>query len=765
VVLLVLVVLYLLVPKQIFDKPKSNIIFSKDGKLLSAKIARDGQWRFPSNSNISYKVEKCILAFEDDYFYYHLGFNPISIFKAIYANTKNGMIKRGGSTISMQTVRLWLNNPRRTYFQKIRELFLVIGLELNFSKKEILHLYLNNAPFGGNVVGIESASWRYFNRSSSQLSWAETATLAVLPNSPGLIHLGRNRDKLEAKRNFLLKKLYRKGIIDKTTCELSMLEKIPNRPYILPNYAPHLLSKLKREGKLITNTTIDYDLQQKVLEISRKHISELSKNKIFNLAILVVDIKKGEVEAYVGNSQSNGALHSNYVDIVQAPRSTGSILKPFLYVRAYDRGVILPNTLLEDIPTNYNGFAPLNYDNNYYGAVPAGNCLARSLNIPAVRLLRQYGIEMFYEDLQTLKLSNINRGASNYGLSLILGGAECSLWNLSRAYTWLARNQLEYEYGNEKYLPLTELKTDIKTKGRVINTKRFASRGAVYQLYEQLREVNRPEGETGWTNFSSSSKIAWKTGTSHGFRDAWSIGWTSEKLVAVWVGNADGEGRPGILGVGASAPIMFDIFSLLSTDKWFPVPHEELVKAAVCSKSGMKAGEYCERIDTILISEVGLKTQTCKYHKLIHVDEKEEYRVNSECYSVSKMKNKSYFVLPSVQAWYYKRVNVDYVELPPWMEGCSNNDKHIMQWIYPNQDNRIFIPKNRYGEKSEVVFKLAHQKKDAVVYWHLDGNYKKETSRFHVFSFSASAGWHTVKCVDSQGNEVEKVFEIVNNTK
>ena len=728
---------------------------------MSAKIASDGQWRFPASEKLPYKIEKSILTFEDEYFYWHPGFNPMSIAKAVYDNIKSGKIKRGGSTISMQTIRLWLENPSRTYFQKIKELVLVLGLEMNFSKKEILSLYVNNAPFGGNVVGVESASWRYFNRNVSELSWAEASTLAVLPNSPSLIHFGRNRDKLIVKRNFILKKLFNKSIIDKQTYELALLETIPNKPYSLPNFAPHLLELIKKRENPISTTTIDYDLQNKVISISKRHISELSQNKIFNLAIIVIDIKTNEVISYVGNSYDKKSSHSNYVDIIQSARSTGSILKPFLYAAAYDKGLILPNTLIADIPTNYNGFNPVNYDKNFHGAVPAGECLSRSLNIPSVRLLRDYGIEPFYKKLQDLKLTNINRGANNYGLSMILGGAESSLWNLSRAYSWLARNQNEYVYGNEPYLALTNPKVELNEKDIILNSKKIFSRGATFEMFEQLKDVNRPEVEAGWTNFGSSGEISWKTGTSHGFKDAWSIGWDNKKLVGVWVGNANGEGRPGILGVGAAAPIMFDIFSLLPNKGRFPIPHEELVEIETCRKSGMKAGKYCTEVDTILAPVSGLKSEVCKFHKLIHLDSEKRYRVNSNCYPVSDIKNESFFVLPSVQAWYYKKKNINYKQLPPWKEGCTPLDEKIMEWIYPNEDNKIFIPKNKYGEKSKVVFELAHQKKEAVIYWHLDDIYQKTTTKYHTFSFNTTIGKHVIKCIDVQGNSIVKHFEIL----
>ncbi|MEN8138080.1 MAG: penicillin-binding protein 1C [Bacteroidota bacterium] len=756
-----LVSLWIFFPANLFETPKSKVVFSREGNLLSARIAGDGQWRFPESKSMDSKIEQSILTFEDEYFYWHFGVNPVSIVKALSSNIKSGEIKRGGSTISMQTIRLWLKNPKRSYIQKIKELFLVVGLELNNSKKEILQLYLSNAPFGGNVVGVESASWRYFNRKSSELSWAEAATLAVLPNSPSLIHPGRNRDKLLKKRNFLLKKLYNRELIDSTTYSLALLEEIPDKPYPLPNYAPHLLQKLSKDGDKLYHSTIDYKLQKKVLDICAKHNRELVQNRIFNLAVLVIDLKSNEVVSYVGNSESKNADNSNYVDIVQAPRSTGSILKPILYAAALDKGMILPHTLLADIPTQYNGFMPENYIKKYEGAVPAGLCLSRSLNIPSVRLLRDYGIEAFYKKLEDLQLKNINRGADNYGLSLILGGAESSLWNISRAYAWMAEDLNYFQQDTENNLPFTEAKTLLNEEEKQLRKKGVLSRGAIFSVFEALRKVNRPENEAGWQNFNANNNIAWKTGTSHGFKDAWSVGWTKDKLVAVWVGNADGEGRPGILGVSAAAPLMFDVFSLLKNSRWFEVPHDDLADIETCSVSGMKASEYCEDRDTILAPLRAVESKKCDYHKAVHLDKTEKYRVNSNCYPVSEIVTRNYFVLPSVQAWYYKKYNTYYKELPAWKESCNVRENKVMQWIYPNKENRIFIPKNKLGEKSKVVFELAHQNSNGTVYWHIDGEYVKTTKSNHTYAFIADKGFHTITCLDSKGNSISKHFEVV----
>ena len=376
-------------PKKLFNKPTATVIESSEGELLGAQIASDGQWRFPKSDSIPTKFEHCIIQFEDAHFYQHPGFNPVSIFKALKSNLNKGAVVRGGSTITQQVIRLSRNGKSRTYFEKLKELLLATRLEISTSKKDILNYYASNAPFGGNVVGIDVASWRYFGVQPHQLSWAESATLAVLPNAPSLIYPGKNQQKLFKKRNRLLNKLCREKIIDTLTYQLAIQESLPQKPFPLPQIAPHLLQKIARSnrGKRI-QTSIKLRLQENVNTIVKQHHAILKQNEVHNMAVLVLDIKTKKVLSYVGNTPTSKENQKD-VNIIDAPRSTGSVLKPLLYMAMLDKGELLPDTLVPDIPTTIADYKPENFNLQYTGAVPAKKALAKSLNIPAVRMLHQ----------------------------------------------------------------------------------------------------------------------------------------------------------------------------------------------------------------------------------------------------------------------------------------------------------------------------------------------------------------------------------------
>jgi len=380
-------------PKHLFKDPTATVITSSNNTLLGAQIAKDGQWRFPHNDSIPEKFKTCIIQFEDEYFYKHPGFNPISIFKALRDNLKSNAIKRGGSTLTQQVIRLSRKGTARTYLEKIKEIILATRLELRESKDKILAYYSSNAPFGGNVVGLDAASWRYFNRHATELSWAENATLAVLPNAPSLIYPGKNQERLLKKRNRLLTKLLNNQIIDSLTYKLSIAEGLPQKPYPLPQTAPHLLQKISKThyGEYM-QTSIDKALQEQVNNIVKTHYNQLSQNEIHNASVLVLDVKTRQVLTYIGNTPTD-RTHQKDVDIIDKPRSTGSILKPFLYAAMLDSGDLLPHTLVADIPTQLGSYNPENYDKTYDGVVPASLALSRSLNVPAVRMLQEFGLK------------------------------------------------------------------------------------------------------------------------------------------------------------------------------------------------------------------------------------------------------------------------------------------------------------------------------------------------------------------------------------
>ncbi|MEG1228213.1 MAG: penicillin-binding protein 1C, partial [Flavobacterium sp.] len=598
---MLLLIYYFSIPRTLFKEPYSTVIESKEGELLGAKIARDGQWRFPAQDSVPDKFKKCIVYFEDEYFYKHPGFNPGAMVNAFKQNKKAGKVVRGGSTLTQQVIRLSRKGKNRTYFEKVIEIILATRLELGYSKNEILEMYAAHAPFGGNVVGLEMASWRYFGVQSNQLSWAENAVLAVLPNAPSLIYPGKNQIKLLNKRNRLLLKLHQEGIIDKQTYELSIEEPLPQKPYDLPQIAPHLLQRAaKNEEGTRVKTTIDYALQNRVNQIARYYYNQYKQNEVHNLAILVIDVQNRSVMSYVGNAPTDKD-HQKDVDIIDAPRSTGSILKPLLYGAMLDDGELLPNTLVADVPTQISGYTPQNFNLTFDGAVPAHRALSRSLNIPAVLMLQEFTVNKFYEELQKFKLKNINKTPDHYGLSLILGGAESNLWDLCRTYANLSSTLNYFTKHQAKYRTneFTELnyKNDFKPDfGSETDQKNILGAGSIWLTYNAMEEVNRPEGDEAWKFYDSSLKIAWKTGTSFGNRDAWAIGTNSRYVVGIWVGNATGEGRPTLTGVTSAAPILFDVFNLLPRQRWFDTPYKDLAEVEVCRLSGYLAKENCPKI-------------------------------------------------------------------------------------------------------------------------------------------------------------------------
>ena len=739
-------------PRQLFHVPYSTVVTDRNNELLGARIAPDGQWRFPPRTTTPAKIQACFIEFEDNHFFHHWGVNPVSIGRAAYQNLKAGRVISGGSTITMQTIRLARNNPR-TFSEKFIEMIWATRLEFRYSKEKILSLYVSHAPFGGNVVGLDAAAWRYFGHSADDLSWAEAAMLAVLPNSPAMIHLSKSRQALLDKRNRLLTRLHTKGVLDDSSYELALSEPLPQEPKPLPQIAPHLTDYFyqTRNGNYSVST-IDRGIQLQIEELIERWNGEFSRSDIRNIAILVIDVQKNQPIAYCGNVHFNKTNSGNQVDIIRSPRSTGSILKPFLYYAMLQEGSILPHTLLPDIPININGFAPQNFSQQFEGAVPASEALARSLNIPTVTMLQRYGVPKFYNFLKQTGISTLTRPASHYGLSLILGGAEGTLWDITCAYTDMARCLKGLDKTDCSLL----LSDSAHNASSVVPTSSF-SPCAVWQTFEAIKEVNRPE-EIDWRTIPSMQTIAWKTGTSYGFRDAWAVGVTPRYAVGVWVGNATGEGKPGLVGARTAGPVMFDVFNLLPSSPWFVRPSEGFVDAEVCHLSGHLKGRFCEETDTILILPAGLKTEACPYHHRINLSADGTQRIYESCINTEAAIQKNWFTLPPVWEWYYKQRHPEYKPLPPFKPGCGEDILRPMQFVYPTMNARIFLPKQMDGSKSQLTFELVHSVPKATVYWHLDNNYLAETQDFHKISLLPSSGKPTITAVDNEGNTVSVTF-------
>jgi len=675
----------------------------------------------------------------------------------------------------MQVIRLSRNNPRRSYFEKLKEILLALRLELSYDKEEILALYAAHAPYGGNVVGVEAAAWRYFGRAPEHLSWAESAMLAVLPNSPSLIHLARGRTRLKEKRDGLLRLLLERGVIDELKFKLARVEPLPAEPHALPRYAPHLLETLvsinKGKGALLYST-IDRALQDSVNTLVRGHSRTLSLSGIGNAAAIVVDNDSFEVLAYVGNSaesvfQEDETNESGYaIDIIRRPRSTGSVLKPLLFAAMLESGDILPRTLVPDLPTQYTGYMPKNYDRAYRGAVPAQEALARSLNVPAVRMLSRYGVGRFYDFLRQLGMTTLYRSPDGYGLTLVLGGAEGTLWDLVGIYANLAsiakRDILEK---GTTYGKLRLLQTDSTRSGRSADL----TPASAWLTLDALQEVRRPESVSHWKNFVSSRKVAWKTGTSYGLRDGWAIGSSSRYTVGVWVGNASGEGRADLTGLSSAAPLMFDIFNRLKPAPWFDRPDGLLKEVQVCIDDGYLAHNGCPA-EPQLVPLGSHFDRVSPHYKMVHLDKTASWRVHGNCEAVADMKHQLWFVLPPGQEFYYRKHHSEYRPLPPFRKDCQDvmdagNNSGPIDFLYPNYGTKLYIPIDLAEKKGKTIFEAVHRDSNALLYWHLDEEYLGATQTFHQMPLDIRPGMHLITVVDEQGNQLSRSFEVLGKTR
>jgi penicillin-binding protein 1C len=778
--LVVLVLCFWMVPMVQFQEPLSTVILDRSRELLGASIASDGQWRFGLAESVPERFVIALTRYEDRRFFYHPGVDPIALVRAALLNLRRRRVVSGGSTVTMQVVRLARKAQPRTLTEKAIETLLAFRLEVSLSKRQILGLYAAYAPFGGNTVGLDAASWRYFGHEAHRLSWAETAMLAVLPNAPALTHPGRNRDVLRRKRDRLLDSLYEAGQIDRMTCALAKKEPLPPAPLPLPTLAPHLLARIQAsqpdrwktgDASPWVRTTLDATVQRRAAEVVARHHRGLAENGVHSAAALVVEVDTGQVIAYVGNVIGEGAGPGEQVDVVPARRSTGSILKPLLYASMLEAGEILPGQLIPDVPSHFGTFHPENFDRTYAGAVPAELALARSLNVPAVRMLRSYGVDRFYSVLKRVGLTTLSRTAREYGLALILGGAEASLWDVTGVYAGVARSAKSVTATGHPPTPGFFAPTYLwgpRDARRRETREAPLHAGACYLTLKAMLEVERPGEELAWRAFDSAQRIAWKTGTSYGFRDAWAVGVTPRYAVGVWAGNADGEGRPGLTGYAAAAPILFELFDLLGGREEFATPLSELHDIDVCAASGLRAGPYCQRTRPQLVTRSGLASPPCHYCRLVHTDAGGGWQVHGDCEPVARIRTLPWFVLPAAMEVHYRHRHADYRPPPPFRPDCREAIDFALSGslscVYPKEGAQVYVPLEMSGAPGRVVFEAAHRIPQTTIYWHLDDEFYGETRDIHQIDMAPPPGPHVLTLVDAAGEMAQRRFTVLART-
>lgn len=761
-ILATLLFTYFIIPfsSPFFDTDYSQIIKDENGKILRVFLNNNEQWCLPPEDSITtpQKLEDAVICFEDNYYKWHIGINPVSVFRAMYQNISKRKIISGASTITMQIARI-RKQRERTLLNKSIEMLEALKIELYYTKKEILKLYLNHAPYGGNIKGYRAASHRYFDKSPQKLSWAEAATLAVLPNAPGMVSPEKDNKRLEQKRNFLLNKLYKKNKIDKKTYQLAILEPSPNRIYRFKIRAPHLTQKIHSDNTdtKIIETTINTDIQDYTEFLCKQHIAYLRRKGVQNGAALVLETKSGKVKAYVGSQNFFDFDGLGQVNGILAPRSSGSILKPFLYALSIDDGIIIPQTLIKDVPTYFDAFSPHNADEKYNGIVSAKEALIRSLNIPAVRLLNTYGVYRFYSFLNYAGISSLFRPADDYGLPLIIGGAEVTMWDMAMLFRGLGNNG---KFSNSYYLKKDSLNNK-KTTSQLISS------GACYLTLDMLKELKRPGSEYYWQEFQNQLPIAWKTGTSYGHKDAWAIGVTPEWTIAVWIGNFDGEGNVNIAGAKSAGPLLFDIFNSLPHNpklKWFEKNEFDFKQVNICKETGFLAGPYCDKTEMVDVPVNMLPLRLCPFHKNIYVNKDETNTVCSWCWEEG-YHAKHFLVYPTDVIYQLKKRGQLLENIPPHNPKCTkkSNLKPI-DFIYPKDSARIWLPRDFNNKYQKLIARLAHTSPKKTVFWYIDNIYLGDTKNKHVKAIEINQGWHDLQVTDEDGYK-KKIRFYINRSK
>lgn len=738
--LALLLLFYLFTPDPTGREPLSTVLLDRQGKMLGARLAADGQWRFAPTDSIPFKYRAALLAYEDKRFNLHPGIDPLALLRAIAQNIKARKVVSGGSTITMQLARISAKYGKRNLRNKLAEALIALRIELKYSKQSILRQYAAVAPFGGNIAGLEAASWRYFGHPPELLSWAEAALLAVLPNAPAEMHPGKNRQRLLEKRNRLLKQLHKRKLMNSTDLELALLESIPEKILPFPDLAPHYLENLRKTGKTGTiKSTLDAGLQQTALNLAENHGLSISPAFINNLALVIRNVEHNEVLAYVGNLPPSGNIPGAHNDMATALRSPGSILKPLLFAAALDEGLIHTESLLPDIPMWWGSFSPRNFDNSFSGALKASEALQRSLNVPFAWLLKEYGIEKFRLLLRQLGFSGFDKSASHYGISLILGGAEINLFELTDVYTRLARKARDPEFD----FPL--------------------SHEACRLTAEVLTGLNRPETEATLFPESGELQLAWKTGTSFGFRDAWALGFNPNYVIGVWVGNADGSGRPGLTGASAAGPLLFDLaFQLLRHQSFFQSVSEISHRFEVCSVSGYSPLPDCPT-KTITGTAGGSHVKACVYHKIIETDLASQWQIVPGCKPPFATIRRTWFVLPPLMGYYYAQKHSDYKTLPHTWKGCDAHEQAAMDFAYPPPNASIYLPRSFDGKTRPAVFVVMHQNPEARVHWHLNGRWLGTTTGpEHRMPVMVEAGEYVITAVDEKGESISRRVRLIN---
>ncbi len=722
----------------------SQIVLTSDSSIVHASLSRDDKWRMKTELHeILPQLREALLYKEDRYFYYHPGFNPLAIGKALFHNILSGRKTSGASTITMQVVRL-LEPRKRTYGAKFLEVFRAMQLEWMFSKDEILQLYLNLVPYGGNIEGVKSASVLYFDRQPNHLSLAQLTALTIIPNRPTSLRPGRNNAFILQERNKWLLRFKEAELFPLADIEAALAEPFEGRRLNAPKEIPHLAIRLGNQypKEDIILTCIDKKLQHRIEQISYNYIQRIKQKQIHNAAVLLLNNQTMAIEAYMGSSDFSDHEHAGQVDGVRAVRSPGSALKPVIYAMGFDEGRITPKTILNDVPTDFNGYAPENFDKQFNGKVTVETALAFSLNIPAVKLLDELTVPRFVQKLKNASFKKIAREEKGLGLSVILGGCGVTLEEMTGLYSAFANSGKLF---TPRYL-LTDPKAE---KAELFSPM------ATYMVTDILTQITRPDLPHHYQSSYHIPTVAWKTGTSYGRRDAWSIGYNKKYTIAVWIGNFSGEGAPELTGAEIATPLLFELFNSIeynTASNWFFKP-DELKFRFVCPESGKLPGDYCDHTVVDYYIPTISSAERCEHLKPVLVEAEERYSFCPLCLPEGGYKKKLYPNLNSELIDYYLSKGIVFEQIPEHNPRCSRIQESNAPKITSPVHNKEYIVEKE--EPAEIVLKCNAHNEVKKVYWYINNEFYKEALVHEKIFLKPTEGKVKISCSDDKGRNTD----------
>ena len=732
----------------------STIITDNKGEVIHAFLTKDEKWRMKTNlDEISPLLRQTIVAKEDKYFFYHPGINPVAMGKAAVKNIIRMKRSSGASTITMQVAKALEPRPR-TYINKLIEVFRAFQLEWKYSKDEILQLYLNIIPYGGNIEGVKSASILYFKKNPDHLSLAEITALSIIPNRPSSLIIGRNNDMIAQERNRWLKKFSNDKVFTSRQIEDALQEPLTASRGSVPKMIPQLAYKLKKQGGDIIRTNIEINTQLKVEKLISDYSRNLSLKNIRNASVVIINNQTHEVITYVGSANFYDTIDGGQVNGASAIRQPGSTLKPLLFGLCIDEGLLTPKAVINDVAVSYDGYAPENYDKQFNGYVTMEYALEHSLNIPAVKALGMLGKDKFIQKLAQCDFTQIKKDQKKLGLSMILGGCGTSLEELTGLYTIFANEGKFVKPATINGRPSTAGQNKIASdhpgfthpSGITILTP-----AATFIINETLSKVNRPDFPLNWQSTERMPKIAWKTGTSYGRRDAWSIGYNKHYTVGVWVGNFSGLGIPEISGANVATPLLFKIFNTIDYDsdqEWFEQP-KNCDSRIVCSETGLLPGDHCTHTVMDYFIPLVSNTKTCNNMQEVMISSEEKISFCKSCMPDAGYKKKMYKIIsPDMQAYFEER-NIAYQKVPMHNPDCEKIFREGAPVITSPRNGSEYL----ISKKNPEALQLSTNTGNDVtkVYWYVNNRfYKASDARTKQF-FIPDEGPVKISCTDDKG--------------